>query len=306
MSNAQTFGLLVPCRNGAPFLPRLLTSVAAQTRPFDQFWLFDDGSDDSSAAIARQAGARVIRVEKSAGPSVGRNRLARACECTWLHFHDADDSMAPNYLERVAATVDDATDLVVCDMRWINESTGAVENCWRYDQTALSRHPASSLLLNTIGGINGLYRRSTFEACGGFDETLRFWEDMELNLRLFARGARCRVINEELVTAYRRATSYSNSHLAEVWSVKLGLMRKLLDGADPELRSTIAAEAENIAGRLAHLGIWRDVSHALQMCVQAGGDPPSSHDPVMRGLKRVLPRTWAYWLQHHRRARASQ
>jgi glycosyltransferase involved in cell wall biosynthesis len=306
MTSHTTYGLLVPCRNGARYLPRLFDSMRAQTRPFDQFWFFDDGSDDDSGALAERAGARVIRADRSGGPSAARNRLAAECNCTWLHFHDADDTMAPNYLERISSFASEAIDLVVCDMLWIEEATGRVDNLWRYDQAALTRHPAASLLVNTIGGINGLYRRAPFLAAGGFDESLTYWEDMELNLRLFARGIRCAVVNEDLVTAYRRTASYSNSNLGEVWRVKLRIMRSLLAQADAELKATIAREAETIADRFALLDSWHDVPTALALGVEAGGDPPATRSLALRLLKHILPRRWSFRLQHYRRRRETR
>lgn len=300
-----TFALLIPCRNGAKFLPRLFASAQQQSRPFDEIWFFDDGSDDGSGEIAASLGARVIRSDRSIGPAAARNRLAAACHGTWLHFHDADDTMAPNYLARVTRAADEGIDLVVCDMLWIEEATGQVDNRWRYDQAELDRRPIASLLTNTIGGINGLYRRSAFEAVGGFDGALGYWEDMELCLRLFGRGIRCAVVNEDLVIAYRHQTSYSNSNLGEVWRVKLRLMRQLLPGADRDLAATIARESETIASRLAMLACWTDVPAALALCVEAGGDPPATNSAALRVLKHLVPRAWAFRLQHRQRLRAS-
>lgn len=300
------YALLIPCRNGAKFLPRLFATVAAQSRPFDEILLFDDGSTDDTADVAARFGARVLRSEQSLGPAAARNRLVAASTGEWIHFHDADDTLASSYLERASQFATEQTDLVICDMLWIEEATGKVENRWRYDAAALDRHPASSLLLNTIGGINGLYRRSALLAAGGFDESLSYWEDLDLGLRLFAHGIRCAVVNEDLVTAYRREASFSNSNLGEVWRAKLRLMRRLLDGADGELRDTIAREAETIADRLALLGCWPDVPAALALGVDAGGDPPATADPALRVLKHLIPRTWAYRLQHWRRRTAAR
>jgi len=298
MSNAFTFGLLVPCKNGAAFLPRLFASARAQTRPFDEIWLLDDGSDDNSGAVATALGARVLRVDRSLGPSAARNRLIEACTCDWLHFHDADDTMDPRYLERVSQEARSSTDLVICDMPWVQEETGQRENHWTYDGAALARHPAAYLLVNTIGGINGLYRRDTLRAIGGFDEKLHFWEDLELNLRLCARGSRTVVVNEDLVTAYRRRDSYSNSNLGEVWRVKLRIMERLHPTADYMLRATISTEAETIADRFAALGLWQDVPTALGVARHAGGNPPTTRNPLLRFLKLLLPDTWTFRLQH--------
>lgn len=293
-----TCALLVPCKNGAAYLPRLFASARAQTRPFDEILLFDDGSVDDSGAVATALGAKVLRSDHSLGPSAARNRLISACACEWLHFHDADDTMDPRYLERVLQEIRPGTDLVICDMPWVEEETGRKENHWIYDAAALARHPVAYLLLNTVGGINGLYRREALTSIGGFDEQLKFWEDMELNLRLTARGGRTAVVNEDLVTAYRRRGSYSNANLGEVWRVKLRIMEALRPSADPVLRATLATEAETIAERLAKLGLWRDVPAALALSRQTGGHPPTTQNPLLRLLKPILPATWSFRLQH--------
>jgi len=187
--------------------------------------------------------------------------------------------------------------VVICDMVWLDETTGAVENHWHYDAAALASDAASYLIVNTVGGINGLYRRTALLAAGAFDEKLGYWEDLDLSLRLSRHGARITVVNEDLVMAYRRRASYSNSNLGEVWRVKLQLIRSLLPGAGESLRRTIAAEAEQIANRFAALGNWRDVPMALVLNHEAGGSAPTTGSLVFRLLKRVLPGTSALWLQ---------
>jgi glycosyltransferase involved in cell wall biosynthesis len=298
MSASPTFGILIPCKNGAPFLRRLFASTRAQTRPFDAIWLYDDGSTDGSAELAADLGARVLRSEKSIGPAAARNRLIDNCECDWLHFHDADDTMSPNYLERVASRVRPNLDLVICDMLWIDEETGRVDNRWTYDGAALAQNPAAYLIWNTVGGINGLYRRTALRDTGGFDESLHYWEDMELNIRLTQRKACAEVVNESLVTAYRRRTSYSNANLGGVWRGKLQIMERLLPDANSHLRNVIATEAETIADRQAALNLWTEVPFALTLARSAGGNPPSTKSLLLRALKWMLPAAWAFRIQY--------
>jgi glycosyltransferase involved in cell wall biosynthesis len=297
------FALLVPCKDGARFLPRLFASAAAQTRAFDEIVVFDDGSSDGSSDVARSLGARVIRSSVNVGPAAARNRLTESSTCEWLHFHDADDELDPRYLERVSSVAGDDTDLILCDMLWLEESTGQVDIRWTYDAAALASDPASYLIVNPVGGINGLYRRLTLMEAGGFEESLRYWEDLDLHLRLAHRRVRTRILNETLVTAHRREASHSNANLRAVWLAKLGLMERMLPSAPPRLRATLAVEGERVAHRLAALGHWRDVPTALALCQRAGGNPPSTHSTGLRLLKRVLPSTVTFGLQarlrHH-------
>src|SRR4051812_2001085 len=95
--NRPTLALCIPAYNAGAFLPRLLRSAAAQEIPFDEMLVHDDLSTDDTAAVARAYGARVIQSEVNVGCSAGKNRLLQASRCDWLHFHDADDELLPNF-----------------------------------------------------------------------------------------------------------------------------------------------------------------------------------------------------------------
>src|SRR5437868_8324943 len=102
--------ICIPARNAAATLPRLFTSIAAQTVAFDEVWLYDDESSDDTAAIAERFGASIVRSDRNTGPSHGKNVLAERTSCDWLHFHDADDALYPEFVER-AHRWQDATDV---------------------------------------------------------------------------------------------------------------------------------------------------------------------------------------------------
>ena len=46
--------ITMPVYNGAPYLPALLDSIAAQTYPYLKLYVRDDGSKDNSVKILRQ------------------------------------------------------------------------------------------------------------------------------------------------------------------------------------------------------------------------------------------------------------
>src|SRR6202030_2278993 len=84
--------------NASAHLPRLLASAAAQSEPFDEIWVYDDASGDDTAGVAERLGARVVRGAVNKGCSVGKNVLASQTAATWVHFHDADDELLPNFV----------------------------------------------------------------------------------------------------------------------------------------------------------------------------------------------------------------
>src|SRR5207249_8191045 len=80
-----------------PYLPRLLRSAVEQRIPFDEIIVFDDCSTDNTGEVATALGARVLRGDVNVGCSTAKNRLLEACGCEWIHFHDADDELLPNF-----------------------------------------------------------------------------------------------------------------------------------------------------------------------------------------------------------------
>ena len=91
---------VIPVRNGAGHLPRCLSSIRANLRPTDglEIVVVDNGSADGSAEIARRSGARVISLPDL---RVGacRNAGAAASHGTILAFIDADNEIAPGWLD---------------------------------------------------------------------------------------------------------------------------------------------------------------------------------------------------------------
>src|SRR5436853_1319451 len=113
MSN-QTLALCIPAYNAAEFLPRLLRSAVAQTIPFDEIWVYDDCSNDHTGETAAEFGASVVRGDVNHGCAFGKNALANRTTCNWIHFHDADDALYPNFVEQAHQWMrDDAPDVVL-------------------------------------------------------------------------------------------------------------------------------------------------------------------------------------------------
>jgi len=73
--------IVIRALNEARDLPRLLESLARQTRPPDQIVLVDSGSVDDTVLLAQQAGADVVHIAAE-DFSFGRS-LNRGCEAAW-------------------------------------------------------------------------------------------------------------------------------------------------------------------------------------------------------------------------------
>lgn len=108
--------IIVPARNEAVILPRLLESLLALSYQDADILVVDDGSTDQTAAVARSLGVPVLRVDLPAGWS-GKSHAcwvgAQHTHGEWLLFCDADTQHACTSLNRVLAlAVEESVDVV--------------------------------------------------------------------------------------------------------------------------------------------------------------------------------------------------
>jgi glycosyltransferase involved in cell wall biosynthesis len=215
----STFAVVIPADDAALFLPRALASVAAQTCAPAEVIVVDDGSRDETAELAQAWGARVIR-QANRGPSAARNTGVAAAGAPWIAFLDADDSWAPHALERFEDAVRRAPDVAIVFADYAVDEPGACVSSWfasdrefhrisrrrlapgvvRCDRPSLVEAITRSLSFVSTSAM--VIRRDAFLTCGGFDESLRVAEDLDLLLRLFAQSTAA--VIEEVVSTYHK------------------------------------------------------------------------------------------------------
>lgn len=180
--------VVVATNRGGPFLAEALASAVGQTYPAVDVLLVDDGSPDPGAvrATAEAAGARVLRTAP-AGVSAARNAGVRATDGDVLVFLDDDDRWHPERLARQVADLRAVPGAVLgyCGMRTVDtdghELVAADQRAVR-DRADVARGRGGVMLPNLV------VTREAFDAVGGFDPAYRQGEDLDLVLRLAARG----------------------------------------------------------------------------------------------------------------------
>lgn len=97
--------MVVPARDEAPVLPRLLADLSTQDRVPTELRVVDDESADDTAAVARVGGATVVAGRPVpmgwAGKPWACRQGAQATTAERLVFVDADVELAPDALEAV-------------------------------------------------------------------------------------------------------------------------------------------------------------------------------------------------------------
>jgi hypothetical protein len=200
---------VLPSFNARDWLDGCLRSLAAQTRPFHEIVVVDDASTDGSVGWLREAwpSVRVLAQERNAGFAAVANAgvAAASAECGAIALVNTDVELASDWLERTASVLEAdarvgavATKMVLMREEGLLDDTGDV---LRRDGACEQRGHGwpDDGRWDTPGEVFGacagaaLYRRSAFEALGGFEERfIAYLEDVDLALRLRLAGWRCR------------------------------------------------------------------------------------------------------------------
>ncbi|MDH1050805.1 glycosyltransferase family A protein [Pseudomonas sp. GD03903] len=192
--------VIVPCFNYGRFLPQALRSVRRQTLQDIELILVDDGSDDPRTLrvirrLARWAGLRVVR-QGNSGPGVARNAGIAVAKGRYICCLDADDLLAPDYLEKcvIVLEADSGTRLVHSWMQLFGDEC----------RLAKTRDLNVELLrfINHLGA-SAVYHRDDWQAVGGYSIHREQHEDWDFWIRLARIGTRGKVLAEPLFY-YRR------------------------------------------------------------------------------------------------------
>jgi glycosyltransferase involved in cell wall biosynthesis len=109
MDSPARVDVILPCLDEQDALPWVLSRMPADCRAI----VVDNGSTDSSALVAREAGATVIREDRRGFGAAAHAGLL-AATAPVVAFCDADASMDPEELSRVTtAVLDGSADLVL-------------------------------------------------------------------------------------------------------------------------------------------------------------------------------------------------
>jgi glycosyltransferase involved in cell wall biosynthesis len=292
--NDETLALCIPAYNASGHLPRLLESAQEQTIPFDEVLVYDDCSTDDTADVARSCGATVISGDENQGCTVGRKRLSEHASTDWVHFHDADDELLPNFVERAWAWLrqESPPDVVLFGYEYRDEGSGELLATKRFDAEALRRDPIGYTIRTQVNPFCGLYHRESFVEAGGpdTDPKVLYNEDCAMHCKLARAGLTFDADPEVTVVNYKRDGSMSQSHQTECARSRYFVLQKAARHNGNTHGEVIANQLWKNAGILAAHQQWDLADEAAQLAVDLDGRIPAQEGFLFRVLSVLNPR----------------
>jgi glycosyltransferase involved in cell wall biosynthesis len=294
--STSTLSLLIPAYNAAAYLPTLLASARAQTIPFDEIWVYDDCSTDNTSEVAEAHGAKVLRGDVNKGCSAGKDALARLVETDWMHFHDADDELMPNFVSLAHKWIkDNRYDVVLFDYEYVDFETKELLAKRRFDREKLESDPKAYAILEQINAICGLYRRSAYLTAGGYDldPHVLYNEDVAFHIRLAFAGLTFSAESEVSIRNYRFSNSMSVSNYRKCADAHYHVLLKALQlDACEAYRKQVAFKLWNATAVLASCNSWQNAFGAAELAARYAPPPKQTTNSVFRLLASINPK-WA-------------
>lgn len=263
--------LVATVRDARPHIEAFLASVRGQTRRPDEVVIVDGGSTDGTLEALRADPSVQALSEPGANISRGRNIAIRAAAHDVLAATDADCTLAPDWLERLLARMEDGVDVVAGFYRPVALSA------WQVYATAAIPEPEEVGPGWMPSSRSLAFRREAFEAAGGYPEWLAVGEDMYLNHRFVATGAR--VAHAPDAVTYWRARGSVGATWRQYVAYAEG---DALAGMYPERHALRFATYAAVAAAAASRNRW--LLGAL-----AGGAVAYARPQVRRARRRLPP-----------------
>jgi len=241
--------IIIPCHNGARYLPKLAASLRPLLTPQMEVILVDDGSTDGSAGLGQRLLPEAVCVtQTNRGLGATRNRAAEMARGEFLQLLDVDDTIEPGkFAAQLAFARKQALDVVYSDWRMVIVDHHDLETTEPWVAAEAKAEIVEALLGGWWYPPNAaLVRADAFRAAGGCDATLgNTCEDFDLWVRLGIAGYRFGHVAGKYANYYRylQVRSMSRKNPREFFDGEAGIILNAVHLLEEKRAATPARRA---------------------------------------------------------------
>lgn len=190
MAPPRTVSIVLPAHDEMATIRDVVTRCRRHTPDLLEVIVVDDGSSDRTAAIAEEAGARVLGLFPNRGKGIALRRGAEAARGDVVVFLDADGQDDPEEIPRLLEALEPGVAMVIGSRFLGRFERGAITRSNRIGTVFLTRVLNllfASHVTDPIAGFRAVWR-SQLEQCRL--TATRYDIEVDLLLGLLARGER--------------------------------------------------------------------------------------------------------------------
>lgn len=191
--------VIIPMYNAANYIDRCLSSISKQTIKNFEIILVDDCSTDDTVQRVRNHPFDVIQLKERLTPGGVRNYGARYASGDILVFLDADVILKPDSIENIIYLLSEPGIDAISAI--YTEDTPEI-SFFSQLQNLILVYRFSKLCEATVLTISSFcaIKKNAFETVDGYNEKMRYYEDVEIGHRLTRKGFRCKFNRSLAVT----------------------------------------------------------------------------------------------------------
>ena len=239
------FSVVIPLYNKAAYIQKAINSVLKQTFVEFELIIVNDGSTDDSVSKINLFTDKRIKIihQFNSGVSWARNNGVRNSIFDYIAFLDADDWWDEFFLEKIHLLIQDYSEAAIFGTQyfWVKNKifTPSINNKEKGYRGFIDYNTAYLYAWwMPLSSISVVVRKQAFERLGGFKESLKFGEDLDLWIR-FSLEYKIAYLNEPL--AYYNQNVEENSRALgadKFWTLKEHVLFNQSFLAEYELKSS--------------------------------------------------------------------
>ena len=205
--------IIIPCYNKGKYVEEAIESAINQTYDNIEIVCVNDGSTDSSSVVIKKLADKYSNLlffdnAENRGVVYARNMAIEASSGEYILPLDADDKIAPTYIEKAVNVLesDESIGMVYCEAEYFGIKHGKWE---------LPEYNKEQFLFRNCIFCSALFRKSDFLRAGKYKDYMRTgFEDWDLWLSFIELGLKPYRINEVLFS-YRTTLGQSRTNISK-------------------------------------------------------------------------------------------